>query len=164
VTIALLLYTAKAEHDALGHAIAWATNSPSRFSHAALWRNGELVEAVWPKVRLRTGTDAQAAYDGATERIPLQARPAGQELHVWPALKQQMVGRPYSLSTLLADLIGNRLGFKLVLRVGGEVVCSTLCTMAAQALGDPRVPMFTDPASITPADLGQMFLGRRMTR
>ncbi len=158
----LLLYSAKAEHDALGHAIAWFERGT--FTHAALERGGIVVEAVWPRVQALTPGQSRAAIEGASEVIPL--RPYSDELDaaVWSDLLMQMVGQPYSLSTLLADALANLIGFKTVVRLGGSVVCSVLAVEYARLVHDPRVAAWTDSGSVTPADLGQMFLNRRMPR
>ncbi len=74
----LLLYSAKAEHDALGHAIAWFEHGT--FTHAALGRGGLVVEAVWPRVQVLTTQQSRLAIEGASEIIPL--RPYSEELDV----------------------------------------------------------------------------------
>ena len=158
----LLLYSAKAEHDALGHAIALVEHGT--FTHAALERGGIVVEAVWPRVQALTPEQSRLAIEGASEVIPL--RPLSEELDalMWRDLLMQMVGQPYSLSTLVADALANLIGFKTVVRLGGSVVCSVLAVEYARLVHDSRVAAWTDSGSVTPADLGQMFLRRRMSR
>jgi hypothetical protein len=158
----LLLFTAKAEHDVLGHAIARFERGT--FTHAALYRDGTLVEAVWPKVHALPLSLSQQARDGASEVVPL--RPYSDDLdgRIWSEMLRQVVGDPYSLSTLVADVLANLIGFKTVVRMGGTLVCSVLAADYARLVHDPRVPAWLDVGSVTPADLGQMFLNRRLPR
>jgi len=158
----LLLYSAKAEHDALGHAIAWFEHGT--FTHAALGRGGLVVEAVWPRVQVLTTQQSRVAIEGASEIIPLWPYSEELDVTVWGDLLMQMVGQPYSLSTLVADALANWIGFKTVVRMGGSIVCSMLAVEYARLVHDPRVATWTDSDSVTPADLGQLFLRRRMPR
>lgn len=158
----LLLYTAQDERDVLGHAIGRL--SRGTFTHSALYRSGEVVEAVYPEVRLLSGADADRAHDGASVCLPLIPISADRDAHVWINLIAQMVGQPYSLSTLVADALGNWIGHQTVVRLGGSVVCSVLCARYAQLVGDPRIQAWTDVDSLTPADLGELFVGRRAHR
>ncbi len=158
----LLLYSAKVEHDVLGHAIAWFEHGT--FTHAALERGGIVVEAVWPRVQALTPERSQLAIVGASEVIPLRPYSDDLDAAVWSDLLMQMVGQPYSLSTLVVDALANLIGFKTVVRLGGSVVCSVLAVEYARLVHDPRVAAWTDSGSVTPADLGQMFLRRRMPR
>jgi hypothetical protein len=155
----LLLYTAQAEHDVLGHAIARIERGT--FTHAALYRDGVIVEAVYPKVHRVDGAEAQKRLAGATRVVDLE--PIAEELdkQVWQDLVAQMVGQSYSLSTLVSDAASSLLGHEIVNRFGGTVVCSSLACKYAQLIHDRRVPTWRDSDSVTPADLGQMFLGKR---
>jgi hypothetical protein len=156
----LLLYSAKAEHDVLGHAIARFERGT--FTHAALYRNGIVVEAVWPRVRALPPPLSRRAHDGASAIVPLQPYSDELDAKVWGEMLQQVVGDPYSLSTLVADALANIVGFKTVVRMGGSLVCSALAADYARLVHDPRVPAWLDVGSVTPADMGQMFLGRRV--
>jgi hypothetical protein len=158
----LLLYTARAEHDVLGHAIGFFEKGT--FTHSALYRLGQTVEAVWPKVRLLDGQASEQARAGASAAVPLMPWSESRDVVVWAALLGHVVGQPYSLSTLVADALGNWIGHQTVVRLGGSVVCSALAGQYARLVGDPRIPIWTDTDSLTPADLGQLFVGRRVHR
>jgi hypothetical protein len=62
------------------------------------------------------------------------------------------------------DGVGSLFGHQAVARLRGSVVCSVLAARYAQLVGDPRVPSRRDPDSVSPADLGELFLGRRAPR
>ena|SRR5437016_10516998 len=158
----LLLYSAKADHDVLRHAIPLVEHGT--FTHAALTRGGIVVEAVWPRVQVLTTQQSRLAIEGASEVIPLRPYTEDLDVLVWGDLLMQMVGQPYSLKTLVEDALGNWIGHQTVSRLGGSVVCSALAVEYAKLVHDPRVAAWTDSGSVTPADLGQLFLRRRMPR
>lgn len=158
----LLLFTPRAARDLLGRAIVFFEGHHATFVHAALHNQGTIVEAHWPRVRMLVWPTAQPVYDGASERIPLKPVSAAREGQVWHELVTHMVGQPYSLPTLAMDALGRVLP-QMVVRLGGSVVCSSLAARYVQLIGDPRLPSWRDPDSVTPADLGQLFVGRRLS-
>jgi hypothetical protein len=158
----LLLYSARAEHDVLGHVVG--VLEKGAFTHSALYRLGQTVEAVWPKVRLLTGPSSEQARAGASAVVPLNPWSESRDVVVWAALLGHVVGQPYSLSTLVVDALGNWIGHQTVVRLGGSVVCSALAGQYARLVGDPRIPVWADTDSLTPADLGELFVGRRLHR
>ena len=80
-------------------------------------------------------------------------------------------GQPHSLSPheievaqLVMDGVGSLFRHQAVARLGCSVVCSVLAALYAQLVGDRRMPSRRDPDSVSPADLGELFVGRRAPR
>jgi hypothetical protein len=105
--------------------------------------------------------------------MALLLRPSTEERdrQVWIDMVGQIVGQPYSLSPheievaqLVVDGVGSFFGHQAVARLGGRVVCSVLAARYAQLVGERRMPSRRDPDSVSPADLGQLFVGRRAPR
>jgi len=157
--IRVLFYTPRQQRDWLGHWIARVEDGT--WSHVAVERDGQVIEATWPSVHMLQGETARLAIQGAFVE-PLQAHDEWTEQRAWERALG-WIGRPYSLAEIVGDALASTLAIRnAVPQLPGAGVCSHLVTDVAQVAGDPRIPIACLPAGVMPADLGGMLLGRRL--
>lgn len=161
--IDLLLYTPAQQRDVLGHLIVRVEHGT--ISHTAVAFDGLfVVEAVWPRVHMLEGNLAQLAIQGAAIREPIQVHDAWCDARARQR-SQAWINHPYGWQECLGDGIACTFGLRNVVpQLPGAINCSHMGGDILQVAGDPRVPIDVLTSGLTPADLAEMVIGRRVVR
>lgn len=142
-------------HGPLSRFIRWVTRSP--YSHVGVMAHGSVYEAL---SRGLVRIDAPDSKDRLREAVAYRYVPSLSPEFEKRAVKwlDQQVGGGYSILGFIAAGIGAVTGWKVVIALRGEYICSGLVASALQMCGYD----FDEPRLETPASLALTFEPRAM--
>lgn len=139
----------------LSRLIRWVTRSP--YSHVGVMAHGSVYEALARGLVRIDGKDASARLREATAYRSIPSLSNEFELRAVQWLDKR-VGGGYSIMGFLAAGLGALTGWRVVIALRGEYICSGLVASALQIAGHD----FDEPRLETPASLALRFEPRPM--
>lgn len=142
-------------HSPLSRLIRWVTRSP--YSHVGVMSHGSVYEAL---ARGLVRIDGKEASHRLREAAAYRYVPPMDKVLEDRAIKwlDKQVGGGYSVLGFLAAGVGAVTGWRVVVALRGEYICSGLVASALQMCGYD----FEEPRLETPASLAVTFMPRPM--